>query len=115
MGLFSRTGLESGRRSLNGMSEDFQTFVGDVEKVMKQIQELTGDGMSAARSELGEKLTRARTRFSEAGKAAADTATRTKGAMEEFVAQKPWPALAAAAAIGVIIAIALTRRHGRRY
>jgi ElaB/YqjD/DUF883 family membrane-anchored ribosome-binding protein len=112
MGLFGGTGLHSGKGSQGGMEGDFKTFVGDVEKVMKQIQNLTGDGLSLARSELEGKIATARTRFSEAGKTAADTAARTKGAMEEYVAQKPWPALAAAIAIGAIAAILLSR--GRR-
>jgi ElaB/YqjD/DUF883 family membrane-anchored ribosome-binding protein len=100
------------RPAVNGLAREFNDFVSDVERVVKDLQHLTGNSLSAARSELESRVSRARDTLTGAGREAVTTAARTKDAMEEYVSQRPWPALAVAIAIGAILAVIFTRRSG---
>ena len=51
---------------------DFQTFVGDVEQLLKSAAHLPGDGLAAARSKLEEKVSQAKVRLADTGSAAAE-------------------------------------------
>jgi ElaB/YqjD/DUF883 family membrane-anchored ribosome-binding protein len=107
MGMLSRVS-EAGQSSGNGLAQEFNNFVSDVERVVKDLQNLTGSSLTAARSELQGRVTRARESLSEAGRGAVDTAYRTK----DYVTERPWAAVAVAVAIGAIVAVVLTRRSG---
>ena len=112
MGIMSRASEVLHRPAGNGLAKEFNSFVSDVERVVKDLQNLTGSSLSAARSELEGRVSRARESLSEAGRGAVDTATRTKDVMEEYVSRRPWPALAIALAVGAVVAVILTRRTG---
>jgi ElaB/YqjD/DUF883 family membrane-anchored ribosome-binding protein len=112
MGILSRTSEVLHRPGSNGLAQEFNSFVSDVERVVKDLQHLTGSSLSSARSELEGRVSRARDSLAGAGRDAVDTATRTRDAMEKYVTRRPWPALAVAAAIGAVVAVILTRRTG---
>jgi ElaB/YqjD/DUF883 family membrane-anchored ribosome-binding protein len=101
----SEVGRQSGG---NGLAQEFNNFVSDVERVVKDLQNLTGSSLTAARSQLQDRVARARENLSDAGRGAMDTAYRTK----DYVAERPWAAVAVAVAIGAIVAVILTRRSG---
>ena len=107
MGMLSRVS-EVGRSGGNGLAQEFNNFVSDVERVVKDLQSLTGSSLTAARAELQGRVARARESLSDAGRGAMDTAYRTK----DYVAERPWAAVAVAVAIGAIVAVVLTRRSG---
>jgi ElaB/YqjD/DUF883 family membrane-anchored ribosome-binding protein len=107
MGMLSRVS-EAGRSGGNGLAQEFNNFVSDVERVVKDLQNLTGSSLTAARSELQDRVSRARENLSGVGRGAMDTAYRTK----DYVAERPWAAVAVAVAIGAIVAVVLTRRSG---
>jgi ElaB/YqjD/DUF883 family membrane-anchored ribosome-binding protein len=112
MGILSRASQAWSKPDSNGLAREFNSFVGDVERVVQNLQHLTGNSLVAARSDLEGRITRARESLSDAGRSAAQAATRTRDAMEDYVTEKPWPALAIAVAVGAIIAVVLTRRPG---
>jgi ElaB/YqjD/DUF883 family membrane-anchored ribosome-binding protein len=47
------------------LAADFQAFVGDVEQVLKSASQLPGDGLTAARSKLEEKVAQARAQLTD--------------------------------------------------
>jgi len=102
MGMLSRATDSAG----DGLAQEFNNFVSDVEKVVKDLQGLTGSSLAAARSELQSRVSRARDSLSDAGRGAMQTAVRTK----DYVAERPWAALAVAVAIGAVVAVILSRR-----
>jgi len=108
MGILARASETLGQADSEGLAKEFNNFVSDVERVAKDLQQLTGTSLATARSELQGRISRARESLSEAGRGAMDTAARTR----DYVAERPWAALAVAVAIGAIIAVALTRRSG---
>jgi ElaB/YqjD/DUF883 family membrane-anchored ribosome-binding protein len=112
MRILSRASQAIGKPDVNGLAQEFNSFVSDVERVVKDLQHLTGNSLSAARSELEGRVSRARDSLSDAGRGALDTATRTRDAMEGYVTERPWPALAIAVAVGAIVAVIFTRRSG---
>jgi ElaB/YqjD/DUF883 family membrane-anchored ribosome-binding protein len=112
MGILSRASEALHRPQANGLAQEFNSFVSDVERVVKDLQHLTGSSLSSARSELEGRVSRARESLTSAGRGAVDTASRTKDAMEEYVTRRPWPALAVAVAVGAVVAVILTRRSG---
>jgi ElaB/YqjD/DUF883 family membrane-anchored ribosome-binding protein len=112
MGIMSRASEVLHRPAANGLAQEFNSFVSDVERVVKDLQSLTGSSLSAARSELEGRVSRARESLGDVGRGAADTAARTKDAMEQYVSRRPWPALALALAVGAVVAVILTRRSG---
>jgi len=110
MGILSRATESMGRSSGNGLAHEFNNFVTDVERVAKDLQHLTGSSLAAARNELQGRISRARDSLSDAGRGAMDTAVRTR----DYVAERPWAAVAVAVAVGAIIAVALSRRSDDR-
>jgi ElaB/YqjD/DUF883 family membrane-anchored ribosome-binding protein len=112
MGILSRASEVLHRPDGSGVTQEFNSFVSDVERVVKDLQHLTGSSLSAARSELEGRISRARESLAGTGRGAIDSAARTRDAMEEYMAQRPWPALAVAVAIGAVVAVILTRRLG---
>src|SRR5689334_5041993 len=108
MGILSRTTESLGRSNGDGLAQEFNNFVTDVERVAKDLQQLTGSSLAAARSELQGRISRARDSLSDAGRGAAETAVRTR----DYVAERPWAAVAVAVAIGALVAIVLSRRSG---
>jgi ElaB/YqjD/DUF883 family membrane-anchored ribosome-binding protein len=111
MGILSRASESMGRSSGEGLAKEFNNFVSDVERVAKDLQQLTGSSLAAARAELQGRIARARDSMSDAGRGAAETAVRTR----DYVAERPWAAVAVAVAIGAIVAVVLSRRSGDEY
>ena len=114
MGILSRASEVLHRPDSNGLAREFNSFVSDVERVVKDLQHLTGSSLSSARSELEGRVSRARESLAGAGRDAVDTAARGTDAMEEYVTRRPWSALAVAVAVGAVVAVILTRRTGER-
>ena len=92
------------------LAADFQTFVGDVEQVLKSASQLPGDGMSAARVKLEEKVSQAKARLGDASTAIAGSAGRARDTGEAYLRERPWTAIGIAVAVGAIAGAILTRR-----
>jgi ElaB/YqjD/DUF883 family membrane-anchored ribosome-binding protein len=108
MGILSRATDNFRRSDGNGLAQEFNNFVTDVERVAKDLQQLTGSSLAAARSDLQGRIARARDSLGDAGRGAMRTAERTR----DYVAERPWAAVALAVAVGTVIAVALSRRSG---
>jgi len=108
MGLLSHH-EDAARPNGKGLSGDFQNFIHDVERVMKDLQGLTGSGLSSARSELESQVAKARASLADASRQAMDRATHTKEAVGEYVTTRPVTSLLVAIAAGALIAYAISR------
>jgi ElaB/YqjD/DUF883 family membrane-anchored ribosome-binding protein len=89
---------------------DFQTFVGDVEQLLKSAAHLPGDGLAAARSKLEEKVSQAKGRLADTGSAAVNAANQARDMGEDYMRQRPWTVLGAAIVVGAVIGMLLSRR-----
>ena len=89
---------------------DFQTFVGDVEQVLKSATQLPSDGLAAARGKLEEKVWQAKAKLADAGAAVAETAAGARDRGEGYIRDSPWKAIGLAVAIGALFGVLLSRR-----
>jgi len=92
------------------LARDFQGFVADVEGLLRNAQQLSGEGVSLARAKLEEKVAQAKVKLDAARTAAAAEAGRAMAATEGYVRRQPMKALGIAAAAGAILALLLARR-----
>jgi ElaB/YqjD/DUF883 family membrane-anchored ribosome-binding protein len=103
------------RPHAKSLSNEFQNFVHDVERVVKNIQDSTGSGLSSARSELEGRVSRAKATLADAGRSAMEHAGETKDAVTDYMERRPVAALAVAVAVGALIAFAISRMGSRSH
>jgi ElaB/YqjD/DUF883 family membrane-anchored ribosome-binding protein len=89
---------------------DFQTFVGDVEQLLKSAAHLPGDSLAAARGKLEEKVSQARSRLADAGSTAVNAASQARDKSEDYMRARPWTALGVAVAVGAVVGVLMSRR-----
>jgi ElaB/YqjD/DUF883 family membrane-anchored ribosome-binding protein len=92
------------------LSRDFRAFIADAEALLRNAQTLTGEGAAVLRAEFGRKIADARVRLDEVRAATNDQAVRARGATEDYVRREPLKALLAAAAVGAVVALLVSRR-----
>lgn len=109
MGLFSQTSQRLADRVPRG---ELDSLVEDVERVIDDLKHITGERVTRLRSDLEASVAGARSTLSDASRRAADKAYQAKDAVQEYVVEKPWNAVAIAIAVGAIVAVMLSRRGG---
>jgi len=109
MGLFSQTSQRLADRVPRG---ELDSLVEDVERVIDDLKHITGERITRLRSDLEASVAGARSTLSDASRRAADKAYQAKDAVQGYVTEKPWNAVAIAIAVGAIVAIMLSRRGG---
>jgi len=85
------------------LASDFQTFVGDVEQVLKSASHLPGDSLSVARSRLEEKVEQARTQL-------ANTLSDARDSGEAYLRERPWTVLGVGLLVGAVAGLLLAQR-----
>jgi ElaB/YqjD/DUF883 family membrane-anchored ribosome-binding protein len=110
----SKSALHASSAALAGRTDrlvaDFQTFVGDVEQLLRSAAQLPGDGLAVARGKLEEKVSQAKAKLADAGATAANVAYRTRDRSEGYIRDRPWTALGVAIAAGAVVGVLLSRR-----
>jgi ElaB/YqjD/DUF883 family membrane-anchored ribosome-binding protein len=92
------------------LATDFQAFVGDVEQMLKSASHLPGDGLSALRTRLEEKVAQARVQLQDAGSVVASGVNQARSAGEAYVRDRPWTILGIALVIGTVTGMLLARK-----
>src|SRR5262249_6906342 len=98
-----RSHAASGSAQTDRLAADFQAFVGDVEQVLKSASHLPGDGLSAARAMLEEKVAWARAQL-------ADGLSRARDTGDTYVRERPWTLLGLGLVVGAVAGLLLARR-----
>jgi ElaB/YqjD/DUF883 family membrane-anchored ribosome-binding protein len=115
MDTLTKRNLRMTSSALAGKSDrliaDFQTFVGDVELLLKSAAQLPGDGLAVARERLEEKVSQAKSRLADVGATAANAAYQARDRSEDYIRGRPWTALGVAIAAGAVIGVLLSRRR----
>jgi ElaB/YqjD/DUF883 family membrane-anchored ribosome-binding protein len=92
------------------MAGDTKTVVADTEDLLEKAAEVSGEGFSAARDKLEEKLRSAQASLANLSQEAVAKARRTAAAADDYVHASPWPAIGIAAAAGILIGFLAARR-----
>lgn len=89
---------------------DLKGVVHDAEHLLKNAANSTAEEFAAARTQLGERLSEARSRLDEARIAVTDKARYSADVTHEYVQQNPWKVLGIAVAVGLVIGVLASRR-----
>jgi ElaB/YqjD/DUF883 family membrane-anchored ribosome-binding protein len=92
------------------LREDFRTFLADLQTLMRNAGNLSGEGAALARAEMSRRLADAQERFGELRQNANDQAARLRSTTEDYVRREPFKAVGIAAAVGALVALLLSRR-----
>ena len=90
--------------------EDLQVVVHDAEALLKATAAQTGEKIQEARARTEVSLRRIRARLGEVEDEALKRARALAGEAEEYVHTNPWQAVGAAAGIGVLLGLLMSRR-----
>ncbi len=94
----------------NGISNEFKSFLGDVEDLVKQATTLTGEDLARAKAKLSARIGAAKESVSDASVAISDRARNAAHFTNEYVHEQPWKSISIGAAFGLLLGFVLSRR-----
>jgi len=89
---------------------DLQTVVEDAEALMQATASQTGERVDGIRARAQESLKRAKSRLLEAEGEALEQVREAAANADEYVHANPWQAVGAAAGVGLLLGLLLSRR-----
>jgi len=101
------TAAESGQSTL---TQEFQSFVADIEDLVKATTQLTGEDLNKAKAKLQQRIASAKGSADELGENIVNRARKTAESTNVYVHEQPWNAIGASAAIGLLLGYILARR-----
>ncbi len=104
------TELAVSRVSGEKLGADLKVVLADVEALLKQAASTTGQQAVELRERAAERLHRASLRLSEARVAAAEKSRVAARRADDWVHANPWAAVGAAAGIGFLLGMLVSRR-----
>lgn len=97
-------------RTRDQLVDDFATVLTEAEDMLKKASTETGDRARDMRAQVEAKLLAAKLRLQEMQGDAVDRARDAARATDDFVHDNPWQAVGAAAAVGFVVGMLMTRR-----
>jgi ElaB/YqjD/DUF883 family membrane-anchored ribosome-binding protein len=85
--------------------DDFSQVVTDTEALLRAVASVPGDKASALRASVEESLGTAKKHLRELQGAAVEKTAAAARATDEYVHDNPWPLIASAAAVGVLVGL----------
>jgi ElaB/YqjD/DUF883 family membrane-anchored ribosome-binding protein len=97
-------------RSRKAIVQDFGDVLGEAETLLRQAAKETGDKASDLRSQVEAKLMAAKLKLQDLQDDAIDQAKAAARATDDYVRDNPWQAIGAAAAVGFLVGMLVSRR-----
>lgn len=98
------------KHKTDALNREFQKFIDDIESLLKETANLTGDELALARTKLNERVTEARSSVTSIGNDLAQRASKSAAKANRKVHDDPWKAVGGAAAAGLILGMLFTRK-----
>lgn len=98
------------RELASGISNEFKSFLTDVEDLVKQTTTLTGEDLARAKVKLSERIGSAKDTVAAAGAAISERARNAASSTNEYVHDQPWKSISIGAGIGLLLGFVLSRR-----
>ena len=92
------------------LSREFHNFVADMESLLRETAELTGEELSDAREKLQDRVAEAKESVVDMSNDLARRARKTAARANREVHDEPWKAVGTGAAIGLLLGLLLSRR-----
>jgi ElaB/YqjD/DUF883 family membrane-anchored ribosome-binding protein len=89
---------------------DLKIVVADAEELLRATASQAGEKVSVARERIQASLASARVKLVEAERALAERTRQAAKVTDEYVHEHPWQAVGAAAAIGLLLGLLISRR-----
>ena len=97
-------------RSRKAIVQDFGDVLGEAETLLRQAAKETGEKASDLRSQVEAKLMAAKMKLQDLQDDAIDQAKAAARATDDYVRDNPWQAIGAAAAVGFLVGMLVSRR-----
>ncbi|EIK44552.1 protein of unknown function DUF883 ElaB [Cellvibrio sp. BR] len=95
----------------SGIAHEFQSFVADIEDLIKATTNLTGEDLQRAKDKVNQRITAAKDAATEMGETVMNRARKTAETTNTYVHEQPWNAIGASAAVGLLLGYLLARRN----
>lgn len=92
------------------MVEDLKAVIADAEEMLALTADQAGEGAVKLRARVQARLHSARERLAEVQAVAIERAKAAGQAADHYVHEKPWQAIGAAAAVGMVVGLLIGRR-----
>ncbi len=106
--------FNSGKNQLQNassdLSQEFKSFVCDIENLIKETASLTGDDLAKAKTRIAQRIEVAKQSAGEVGSSLAQQARKTAEVTNQYVHDQPWTVIGAGAAITFLLGFLLARR-----
>lgn len=96
--------------ALSRVSNEFNSFLTDIEEMIKATTSLTGEDLTRAKAKLSARVTKAKESIDEMSGVIAERARSTAKITDSYVHAQPWQAIGIGAAVGLLIGLALAPR-----
>lgn len=93
-----------------GLSREFYTVLADIEYLIKDIAQLTGDDLVRTGLKINEHIAAARKSVEAMGDTLAERTHKTVAVTNHYVQEQPWKAIGIGTAVGLIVGALLARR-----
>jgi ElaB/YqjD/DUF883 family membrane-anchored ribosome-binding protein len=97
-------------RTRKSLVKDFGDVLAEAETLLRQAAAETGDKASNLRSQVEAKLTAAKLKLQDLQDDAVDRAKAAARVTDDYVRDNPWQAIGAAAAVGFLVGVLISRR-----
>ena len=97
-------------RSCDALVKDFSDVLVEAETLLKQAAKESGEKASDLRTQVEAKLRSAKLRLMDLQDDAIDSAKAAARVTDDYVRDNPWQAIGAAAAIGFLVGLVISRR-----
>ena len=94
-GINSKTAAASADTEKSTLVHEFQSFVADIEDLIKATTQLTGEDLNKAKAKLQQRIASAKGSAEEIGENIVNRARKTAESTNVYVHEKPWTAIGA--------------------
>ena len=93
------------------IAHEFNNFVSDVERLIKESSHLTGDDLARAKIKLNQRINAARQYVNNINRTAAEKAQKVATLTNDYVHEKPWAVLGTGAIVSFVLGLLLGHRN----
>ena len=90
--------------------QDMRVVIADAEDLLRETANQAGEKIAVARERIQDSLHQAKVKLAEAEALVRERATQAARYTDEYVHENPWRAIGAAAGIGLLLGLLISRR-----
>jgi len=94
----------------SGISNEFKSFLTDIEDLVKETTTLTGEDLARAKAKLTARIGAAKESVADVGAAISERARGAAYTTNQYVHDQPWKSITIGAAFGLLLGFVLSRR-----